>query len=95
MRLNSRGVGPVCLPYPFYNRVKTIYNGDAVTAIGYGSTQYALGAASDFKSWILQKVSLNVDNTLGDCPNDANKLCVKGAYINPVARDTCQVKKNV
>lgn len=84
--LISRGVGPVCLPF-----TRTANNGNVLTAIGFGATQYAMSASADTKSWILQKVSLTVDNTLGSCSSNANKMCTKGAATSLGTRDTCQV----
>lgn len=63
-----------------------------MTAIGWGATEFARAASADTKSWILQKVSLTSDSTIGACKVDATKLCLKGAW-NAVANqrgDTCQ-----
>lgn len=79
-------MGPACLPFNL-----GVANGNVSTAIGFGSTQYAMSAGADKVSWILQKVSLTVDNTLGACNGDSSRLCVKGATTAQGTKDTCQV----
>jgi secreted trypsin-like serine protease len=86
----SRGVGPACLPFAYQDFV--IQSGTILTAIGFGNTQFALSASADKSSWILKKVQLKVNNTLGVCKTDATRVCALGTYNNSskVIGDSCQ-----
>jgi hypothetical protein len=64
-----------------------------LTAIGFGSTEFALGAWADRKSWILQKAQLVVNSSLSrTCSSDNTKLCAKGTLQSAIGliSDTCQ-----
>lgn len=86
----SQGVGPACLPFSYKYHV--VPSGTSMTAIGWGSTEFAYAANSDQKSWTLRKVQLIVNSTLSLCKGNAYKMCAQGGY-NIISRqhgDTCQ-----
>jgi secreted trypsin-like serine protease len=59
-----------------------------LTAVGFGSTEYALNAENDEESWILKKVSLQSDSTLSnDCYTDV--ICTIGDANGYARGDTC------
>lgn len=86
----SRGVGPACLPYAY--KFFAVPTGTQFTAIGWGATEFSLGAIADPKSWILQKVTLFSNQNLGACTIDETKLCLKGSWNSATSQrlDTCQ-----
>lgn len=63
-----------------------------MTAMGWGSTQYAMSASADKNSWILKKVLLTVNSSLPLCINNKNKMCAIGKYnsITKQYKDSCQ-----
>lgn len=63
-----------------------------MTAIGWGSTEFAYAARSDRESWTLKKVRLTVNSSLSLCNGNPYKMCARGSY-NIMSRqhgDTCQ-----
>lgn len=86
----SQGVGPACLPFAYQNFA--VSSGTVMTALGWGSTEYAMTASADKKSWILKKVLLTVNSTLPLCKNNDLKLCTIGNYnsITKHSKDSCQ-----
>jgi Trypsin len=86
----GRGVGPACLAFGYVGY--PVPSGTVLTAIGFGSTEYAISSNFDTTSWILQKVPLTVNNTLGVCATDKTRLCLFGAFnsSNALTGDTCQ-----
>lgn len=86
----SRGVGAACLPFAYENFI--VPSGTILTAVGFGSTQFALSAKTDKRSWILQKVQLTVNNSLSRCKNESRRLCAVGNFSkkNKLKGDSCQ-----
>ncbi|XP_070509532.1 phenoloxidase-activating factor 3-like [Chironomus tepperi] len=85
----SRGVGPACISFPY--QTHAIPSGTTLTAIGFGGTEFAIGARIDTKSWILQSVTLTVNQSLASGCNQIQKVCCQG-YLrsNGERGDTCQ-----
>ncbi|KAG5678117.1 hypothetical protein PVAND_007816 [Polypedilum vanderplanki] len=86
----NRGCGAACLPFAYENFI--VPTGTIMTAIGFGSTQFAMSANIDRQSWILQKVQLTVNNSLIHCQNDTRKLCAIGDFNDKIKLrgDSCQ-----
>lgn len=83
----SRGVGPACLPFLYQGFA--IGDNTLLTAVGFGTTEFVLNSKGDTKSWILQKVSLYVNQTLAsDCKINGT-LCAIGALSGYTRGDTC------
>lgn len=62
-----------------------------MTAIGFGGTEFAMGASIDKKSWILQSVRLTVNQSLAIGCNQIQKVCCQGSLSSNGERgDTCQ-----
>lgn len=86
--LNSKGVGPACISFPY--QTFSFQTGTSLTAIGFGGTEFAMGATIDKKSWILQSVRLVVNQTLVTGCNQLQKVCCQGLLVNGGRGDTCQ-----
>ncbi|KAG5679195.1 hypothetical protein PVAND_008782 [Polypedilum vanderplanki] len=83
----TRGVGPACLPFLYEGFF--VPDGSTLTAVGFGSTEYALDAEYDTNSWILKKVALYVESSLAnDCTND-DVVCTVGAQYEYTRGDSC------
>lgn len=86
---NSRGVGPACISFPYQNYA--IPTGTTLTAIGFGATEFSMGATIDQKSWILQSVKLTVNQDLDPVCTSLPKVCCQGDIVANGGRgDTCQ-----
>ncbi|KAL7047344.1 hypothetical protein ACKWTF_002874 [Chironomus riparius] len=84
----SKGVGPACISFPY--QTFSFPTGTSLTAIGFGGTEFAMGATIDKKSWILQSVRLIVNQTLVTGCNQLQKVCCQGLLVNGGRGDTCQ-----
>jgi hypothetical protein len=86
---DSKGVGPACISFPYQSYA--IPSGTTLTAIGFGGTEFAMGASIDKKSWILQSVRLTVNQSLASGCNQIQKVCCQGSLSSNGERgDTCQ-----
>jgi len=81
-------VGPACISFPY--QTFNFPTGTALTAIGFGGTEFAMGATIDKKSWILQSVRLDVNTSLATGCNLLPKVCCQGLLVNGGRGDTCQ-----
>ncbi|KAL7047346.1 hypothetical protein ACKWTF_002876 [Chironomus riparius] len=85
----SRGVGPACISFPY--QPYAIPSGTPLTAIGFGATDFSVGATIDTKSWILQSVKLTVNQNLDPVCTQLPKVCCQGDIVANGGRgDTCQ-----
>ncbi|KAG5679194.1 hypothetical protein PVAND_008781 [Polypedilum vanderplanki] len=82
----TRGVGPACLPFSY--KGYQVPNNTPLTAVGFGSTEFALDAAYDTNSWILKKVVLYSNSSLAkDCTSEV--ICTIGPKTGYTRGDSC------